>query len=530
MTAAVVKWLRNTPGTWIAVVLFAAAVAVRLPAVFRELPPYLFCDEGIFLGDVRQQLNGGALGADDFRSGGVNIYPVVGLWRILSMLGVGAPSDTALVISGRLLLTVLLGAGAVIPIYLATRVISQRRAIGVVAGLAWIVSPYVLGVSRYWYPDHYAAFFSSWVLLFAVLILMRKPSWSYFVGLGAAWGLASATKYSGAFLGVTLLVVLLALWRRERNEAFVRTWPPAALMRRGAGAVGSAGFVFLVANWSLFRTPERFRADFMFNVENYSTSGDTTFMDGLPFNLFVALGLTAGLIGVVPYAVGYVTLWWRSRALFVLLSSFPVGLAVYLSTNSLIFHRNMSIAVPYLLPVLALGLAALWHVAVKRRRLWTLAAVALAAVIAQVAWSASASLSRDFHQDTRLQAEKWIQANIPSGATVGVNEFCSGPSAARATGRAVQVDPDMAGRYPFYALDSYWPSVLSAAYFRRGPFWWLSDQRDAHYYGTDDTSVTGRLGNPPVTALVPEGYRIVKTFRGSGPEIVILRRGKHQAP
>ncbi len=517
-------WLRRRPDWWVATAIFIAAALVRLPAVFRELPPYLFCDEGIFVNDAQQMLQGGGWAATDFRAGGLNTYPVVFFWKTLALFGIGSPSGTALVVSARLILTVGVGAASVFFVYFATRLLFRSRLACILASAALVVSPLVMGTSRYWYPDHYILFFSAGALYFGSRLLMRGWSLANFIWLGVAWGAASSVKYSGLFLGVTVLTVTAALaWRERRQASF-----PVLLGRAAAASLSSAGAalaVFAAANWSALRYPAKFVADFRFNIDNYASGGTTTFPAGALFNTFVLLGLTAGVAGIAVFVVGYVGTWRQSRAAFALLATFPGFLVLYLATNSLLLHRNMTIAIPFVLPVLGYGLLVLAR-AVRAAAGWRAggAALLLALVAMFVAVGFVRSTVRDLRPDPRELAAEWIAARVPTAAIVGINAGCAGPSPAEVAGRTIAIDPGVTKGLDYYVLDAYWASRLSPAYSTRGLMWWAADQRYIHFYGADDTTVVGSLSTPEVDQLVPAGYRIVQTFTGSGPDIVVLER------
>ena len=49
---------------------------IRPPGLLQELPPYQFCDEDFFWGEVSRVIGANSYLAKEFRAGGANIYPM----------------------------------------------------------------------------------------------------------------------------------------------------------------------------------------------------------------------------------------------------------------------------------------------------------------------------------------------------------------------------------------------------------------------------------------------------------------------
>lgn len=503
-------------------VLFLGAILVRLPSLWHEHEPYLFCDESIFSSDAARMLDG-QVGSNEFRAGGLNTYPVLLLWKTLGIAGISDPGSTAFLVSGRLLMTVVVGSMAVVLIYLATRLVAVGRLPALAAGAAFIASPYVLATSRYWYPDHYLATFGALALYASLLIIVRGPSTGRYLLLGAAWGLAASTKYSGVFLIVTVLtVVALVAWRgRSRlggGRLFLRASRDAALASIAAAAT------FAIVNWSALINPAKFVTDFRFNLNNYANNGDASFVDGLTFNVAVLALLTMGLFGTVILVAGLVRIWRLSMPVFIVLASFPLALAVYLATNPLVLHRNLTIAVAPVFIAFGVGFASLARaLRTPRRFRATAAGVVLAVTIVSVIWADTRSVIRDFSEDARVSASEWVRGNIPDGSSVGTNEFCSGASPADGNRLRVLQDPNMEASADYYLFNMYWKNRVQGAYHRGGWMWWMRDQRYSHFYEFGDTRILPRRP-PTLSSLVPKGYRLERVFSGAGPDVVLLRR------
>jgi len=475
----------------------------------------------MWLNSVSGMLSSGSPLATEFRSGGVNIYPVYLVAEFVNSMTGSEVSDTQLLVVGRVILTVLLGSGAVVFIYETTRLMFGRTAIALVAGVAFLVSPFVYAVSRYWYPDHYIAVMSAGLLYFTVRATLGPPRFRNWGFAGLFLGLAVSTKYTGAFLSLPLLVAAVAsVWGAKRpgnGPSSIRNMIPY-----WSWSVAVALAAVVLINASAFFELDRFRADWQYNLDNYARDGFN--FAGIAFYLVLLYLLSMSLPGVIAYFLGYRTLYRESRTFFVLLSLFPVLIAIYMGSAPLVINRNMSIALPFILPVFALGLVSLTKLAPGWRRTvgWTMSVIILIVPSAQLAMS----ITKDLRSDSRFLAEAWLARNLPQAALVGTNEFCSGPSPAAAAGLFTENDHEMAQNLPYYVMNSYWLSPLSASYRTRGMLQQL-DQKYLHYYNGfwDPAPFRISMRSPSVKELADaRGYRVLKTFSSNGPEIVVLER------
>ena len=91
----------------ISAILFA--FILRLPGLFQELPPYQFCDEEFFWGEVNRMIRSNSYFAQEFRAGGANIYPMFYLTKFINMFLPDLLRSTGVLIIGRLLLVGVMG-------------------------------------------------------------------------------------------------------------------------------------------------------------------------------------------------------------------------------------------------------------------------------------------------------------------------------------------------------------------------------------------------------------------------------------
>ncbi|HXY42070.1 MAG TPA: glycosyltransferase family 39 protein [Vicinamibacteria bacterium] len=206
--------------------------------------------------------------------------------------------------------------------------------------------------------------------------------------------------------GLALVLTLLAAWRRTAG------WAGRIVRREVVVLALAAALGFLLGTPGALAEPRAFLSDLAFNAqtrhEYKGLVGEATSF--LPYLRLCADALTvpvlaASLVGLALAAA----LAWRGRRVFAVLAL--AALAPYLLVASS-GHRAMRFVAPALpaaawLAALALG-AVPWRAA---RRVLTAALIVVPAVTTVL-------VVRLFLVDSRLQAERWMEANLPPGATV----------------------------------------------------------------------------------------------------------------
>jgi 4-amino-4-deoxy-L-arabinose transferase-like glycosyltransferase len=503
-------------------VLLVVSVALRIPGLFQDLPPYTFCDEDIYAGEAFRMYQEGTWRTVEFRSGSFNTYPVLVIASVLPPL-----DQVGFLLLGRVFYAVVLNSASVLLIAATTKTLFGRRDVALVAAFGFLISPTALALSHYWYPDHYLVFFSALLLFFLARLVTGRRSWIEYVALGIAWALGLSVKYSFAFAAVAIAITLLIVWRQSEDAGGIRGFLRTA-GRGGLIVVASTIIAVCVLNVGAFFEPREFAEDFLFNFQNYGREGASVW--GITFYAFVLFVLTIGVAGLVGYVAGTARLLRSSWPKTALLLGFPLVLIGYLGLQGLVINRNVYIAFPFVLPVFALGVVTLLErIALLRRPLRILATVAMVAAVGWQGVLVGVAVAHDLAPDSRVLAERWIDENIPASATVGMNEFCSGVSPAYHHGN-LALDADLDAGYDYYVIDTYWHSPLDGAYRGRSAIASTIDQEYLHFYYLDDRALPlyylTQFFTPEVTAeeLVPAGYEIVRTFSSSGPDIIVLRR------
>jgi hypothetical protein len=248
------------------------------------------------------------------------------------------------------------------------------------------------------------------------------------VGVGSAMSLSTKEQ---AF-GVVIILPLMLLVNQIRTRRMAKT---STLIPDGSWAgVGAALAVFVIMNGILINPlgvwhrlqfltltlPEDLRAQYAPYYFPISFGGPNT-IAGEMTQLRVALDLVGASIGLplmFAAALGFLVAGWNRSGIF-----FSVlALGYYLICGRALLLPNAR----YLLPVTIMA-AAFAAIAVDRlvalagerptgRRLASIVMVALAAYAAM----AGADATRLLIQDTRYGAERWLQTNVPHGATIEV--------------------------------------------------------------------------------------------------------------
>jgi len=252
------------------------------------------------------------------------------------------------------------------------------------------------------------------IFLLACHLVWERGQLRYYLLAGAALGLATSLKYSGAMSFPALLAAHLARYGRSlswRNKAHLWTGLAAA----AAVVAFVVATPFSVLDFSEFRRDLSYITSYVYSGQPWATptlpAGIDVVMTVLPQALGVALTI-ASLAGVA-YA-----LYRRSAADAILLAGL---LSIYL-TIALARTLFVQYALP-LLPFLTLLAARAAVEAFGRLRTtpWLRCAIAGTGIVALVAQPFVQVARYDYsltRTDTRTEAKAWIEASIPTGAKI----------------------------------------------------------------------------------------------------------------
>jgi 4-amino-4-deoxy-L-arabinose transferase-like glycosyltransferase/tetratricopeptide (TPR) repeat protein len=286
--------------------------------------------------------------------------------------------------------------------------------------------------------DTFLTFFSA-ILLLALYRLAENPSTRNYVIAGLALGLASASKYNGAFLAVAIVAVHLLTGKRI-GDAF----RPAGLLKLATAGAASV-VIFIVLNPLIIPHFDAFLEKFA-DTETHMEAGhlgidpgtSTTayyFLHSLPGNLGLPIALTALLS-----AAWIVSTRERKRLLLLLTPAIFVAMVTSWEMRA---DRYIFPAIPFLLMISAVGIDAAFKNGFPmffpdRNSASESATGTAAAGTSPAPWTTVVAISlllilpvRDIltyqHnaglKDTRSAAREWIEENVPRGSAIAAGPF-----------------------------------------------------------------------------------------------------------
>jgi len=393
--------------------IYAVNVALRFPAVFQEFPPFQFFDESLYVRDGFLIYSTGQWVQTRFEAGGGNYYPVMLAAHLVTWVRGDTLSHEEYLILARIIGPVLIA--SLMPIFVTltvARLTQDRRSVAAAAIIATL-SPFALGVSRLFYPDHFIIGPVAALIWLCVGIMQGDfAKFRHYVAAGALIGFTTSIKYSGplmfALLGPAYLV---GNWKRGIVGwiADPRVW--------AAGAAAVAVFVLL--DPILWIDPNKIVQALEFHSRHYSGwhPGLESPNSYLFYSLY-GLCITFGVLGSVLFVAGCVRLWRRYRWIALVLIGFPIFFVGVLGYYPLATSRNLMPAVPFFIILMAIGAGCLLDTLERRVPDPRIVPLLVVLVLAEPVWRNTMSLINDFQRDAREAAWEWIGKNIPAGAPI----------------------------------------------------------------------------------------------------------------
>lgn len=291
------------------------------------------------------------------------------------------------------LVCALFGVGTIVWVGLIARRIYGSIA-GILAGAFAAIAIHGVRQAPLTAADVPMAFFFC-ATVWAALRLLDKRAYKDYALAGLFVGLAAATKYNGA---VAAIAIIAAHWQSRRPFFDGRLWSAGLL----AAAVFAATSPYVLIDF------DRFREGLLAVAEHTATGrGDLgpAWWYHIHFTLRHNLGWLGGGLTLAGIAIA-----WRSPQGRILLVSF-LAYYIIISTGRLVFVR-------YALPLAALQcvLAAGALLLLNRYRCGVLVA---GLALLEPLYGATRVANLLTVADTRSAARAWIEAHIPSGATLG---------------------------------------------------------------------------------------------------------------
>jgi hypothetical protein len=479
---------------------------LRVPSLRQELPPYLFCDENLYAGEAFALQQSGNPVTQIFRAGGLNIYPPIFFSQIFKLLGFDVNEYSNFIVLSRILM-IFLSAATVYVLFKIISLLTENSKAQKFTVLAFVFSPYVLSLSRQWYPDHYIVFFVSLFLYYLIQNSNQNFNKQNYLKLNISFAFLLSIKY-------TSLVFLPLLWLVVYRDLFT------TISRKKVLKVNMWGLaVFLAINFSIFFHPRKFLTDFLFNLTNYGQSEGIHFA-GISYNFVVLFFLVFGILGF-PLILSGVKLAINSKfsQILFLFSFICFFYLISMGQAVLVLNRNLMIFVPLILVFIGLGSAKLWD---RKKAVFSLGKFFVTLAFFVSALNVTYIFLHDFETDSRVLAANSITKIIPSESIVGINEACSGSSPAQVTGFKTQYDPFLKEQLPYYVLNSYWPGPYQELYSKSGILQEF-DQKYIHFHLFSNTEFW-KLSFTARDWDIVNGYEVIKVYKSNGPDVIVLRR------
>lgn len=497
------------------IVIVLMASAIRIPSLFQELPPYLFCDENIFYGEAKRLLHNNTYLLNEFKAGALNIYIPLFFIKIIDYFKYIELNDENIIILGRLILVCIINPLSIIFIYKASIAIFNNKIIGLISAISFLACGMVYGVSRLWYPDHFLIFFASGFLYYLSVAIWSTKCYKNIIYLAIFTASAISVKYTSLLLAIPIFISIFLDRKIIKNKIF---------FLKNTLVFSFTFFVFLsVINWSAFINFDKFISDFQFNIVNYQPSLEFNWA-GVKYYFSTVYFLSFSLLGFFIILYGYRYSFNFNRKFFVISLISPIFIIFYLGASyNIQVHRNMMICMPFILITFSAGFyAALKLMQNHGNKHKFLIASILIMVAGYQALQIMGQFINDLKIDSRKIAYFYISENIPPKSLIGVNEVCSGKSPAEQNSNAIIFDPLMSQKLDYYVINSYWMSPFDPAFKSLGLLTSFTPKY-LHFYVFNSAKLFGSE-NENIVDLVPKNYQIMENIKSSGPEIIILKK------
>ncbi len=451
MARSPLRWLRHVQPTTLALqAVLTAALALRLYGLNWDAGHYLHPDERfivqyVMIGrlhlawppDLDELADPGRSGlnprSDDpetglprnFAYGALPLFVTAAVAEAVSRItGENWHAYDRVYLIGRSI-SALLDTATVLVVYLlAARAFSRRAALAAAAVAA--LAPMTIQLAHFFTTDSWLTFFVALCLLWSVRA-GETGSRRWFAAAGAAFGLAMATKGS-VFTLAGLLVVAAGfdVWRRMRwgerpSEALAAA--PERLALAAVSAVASFALFepYALARPSVYRASLEEQADIvrgLFDVPfTRQYIGTTPIVYQIEQIVRWGFGPVAGLLALIGVPLLALRFFRRGWAGETLVLAWLAGYGLVIALPETKFLRYLAPLVPVLAISAGFALDRLWQLAERLAGRRVAAGLGTAVLVGAALWTAS-FVSVYAGENPRIEASRWIYAEVPSGSTL----------------------------------------------------------------------------------------------------------------
>ncbi len=249
-----------------------------------------------------------------------------------------------------------------------------------------------------------------WLLaaLYFALRLAEEKEWRLYVLAGLCTGLAASSKYPGGLVGVAVLAAHLAA---QRGDRFSLRCMAARLVESRLWLAGLASLVaFAFTSPYVILDFATFWQYFARELEHAAAGHGADLGSGWWYHIAVSLRYSLGLCGLLGLVAGlFVAIKKPTRSTWVLLVLWG---AFYLAIGS-----SRTVFVRYALPLCLLQ-AIFCALALYHLRPWRWSLVLLPLLLLEPLYGSYRLVQIASVEDTRLQARRWIEEQVPAGSTL----------------------------------------------------------------------------------------------------------------
>jgi hypothetical protein len=256
--------------------------------------------------------------------------------------------------------------------------------------------------------------------LLAAVSLVRRPTWRAYVAAGLLGGLATSTKYNMGLFFVSIVAAHLASYRYDFRAALSSRSLPLLGAAGCASLVGYlAGTPFTILDWS------RFQRDFLVQYGFGSSRWLGQPLDPTPLLYLTSLlqGFGAPALALAGLGVAFALRRSTGRGSALVLLAFPAAYLAFLMPKLLFFPRFTIPLLPVLCPFAGLAIV----LAARSIHHETRARLAFASLmllgVSQSLWNDLLQARILVQEDTRIQANAWVQDNLPQRSRVKMEDY-----------------------------------------------------------------------------------------------------------
>lgn len=478
----------------------------RFQSTNSELPPYLFCDENIWLAEVLRMKSSHTFVTNVFISGPLNTYPVLITSILLENFTESMLTSANIVVLARLLLTFFVAILTSITLFILSRMLVRSNRVALGSVLLFNIAPYSISQSRIWYPDHYSSLFCLLLVISAIKVLQNFTKKQHFT-YGVILGIALSVKFTLFFGIISLLYVQISALISKKVTAKDLAASQLSLC---------VGFIisFFTLNFSIIIEPQLFYNQMNFNFDLYKDAPGVNF-GGYLYYLILLFLVVATPLSLIPIFSGMFSLYRINYKLFIILI-LPIFLQVLVMGRSeSLLNRNINQFIPLVCFFVALGFEFLYS-----RRSWQTVLLCTVSLIL-ITTQSGLNLLNETKDNSYLKAEAWIKDNIPKGSSVGVNWSCDiGSPADRFFSTTITGELGL----DYHIFSSYWGSPFDSFYRDKSIIQELNPKYLHFYHNGDSSPLAFNFSHKSLDSLVPENYKLISVIMGNGPDFIVIQK------